>query len=644
MMMMSSINPFQNAVANTFHAIGNGMYNVNESGNRRAVQLLAEAEAAPSFLKPFAKATASPLATLLAKGTKTDFDHFSFTPELGGFTIPHLPLMATLIMFYGFMVPARVDSELKRADNLTSQEQANEGFLNKGVRQIIKLFYREGTIKTDPKSGNPDNNVNTVDVRPVRDVIIRDMLSISLFLFALEPAQQLLRVKKQNDGGLFSFGKNNTQPVLAIMDRPWGPNGEMEAWSYEKTNRLYQLNNLKATENFANLFGGNTYNRQSAEIFRRAVTPVNLYMEDAAFKTATDETIGQLHQLGTHQNALTNAFKKYYQDHELTHKKQLGIDENLALSLLFEKLPTLKNHKNVETFAQDALIDEVVTAKEIIQQKIKDSLTVAGFDLGVLESLKAGESGKGVHHTHKPFAESFLKAYNEGDREAYHKMMLLASNVGGFVDSVVEKQGKNGSESRFDRYGKAWKSLQGLQDLLPQYHLLRHTETMLQEESPATGANETGFLSGIKGLFSHSKQALVGIEQLDLITKKARNSGKAVGVKNWLGKVTDTFNATEVFKEFARSMKAPVDWMTFVLVAGVIGFVPVWINQVYTDLEFKLKHANDKKPPAELAPLDEDLGMFDYLPIVSKSGTKPVPPADTTHRFQDLASNQSYTN
>ena len=87
MMMMSSINPFQNAVANTFHAIGNGMYNVNESGNRRAVQLLAEAEAAPSFLKPFAKATASPLATLLAKGTKTDFDHFSFTPELGGFTI-----------------------------------------------------------------------------------------------------------------------------------------------------------------------------------------------------------------------------------------------------------------------------------------------------------------------------------------------------------------------------------------------------------------------------------------------------------------------------------------------------------------------------------------------------------------------------
>ncbi|MCS6266087.1 MAG: hypothetical protein H2174_00815 [Vampirovibrio sp.] len=640
MMMMSSTNPFQNSVSNTLHSLGNWTYDLNERGKRRAVQLRAEAEAAPSFLKPVAKAAASPLATLLTNGTKTNFDHFSFTPELGGFTIPHLPLMATLIMFYGFMMPARVDSELKRADNLTPQEQANEGFLNKGVRQIIKLFYREGTIKTDSKT-NPDNNVNTVDVRPVRDVIIRDMLSISLFLFALEPAQQLLRVKKQNDGGLFSFGKNNTQPVLAIMDRPWSPNGEMEAWSYEKTNRLYQLNNLKATENFANLFGGNTYNRHSAEIFRRAVTPINLYTEDATFKTATDGTIGQLHQIGTRQNALTNAFKKYYQDHELTHKKQLGIDENLALSLLFEKLPTLKNHENVETFAQVALIAEVVKAKEIIQQKIKDSLTVAGFDLGALESLKAGESGKGVHHTHKPFAESFLKAYHEGDREAYHKMMLLASNVGGFVDSVVEKQGKSGSESRFDRYGKAWGSLQGLQDLLPQYHLLRHTETMLKEESPTTRASETGFLAGVKGLFSHSKQALAGIEQLDLITKKARSSGKAVGVKNLFGKVTDTFNPTEVFKDFARSMKAPVDWMTFVLVAGVIGFVPVWINQVYTDLEFKLKHAKDKTPPAGPEPLEEDLEAFDYLPIVPKSGPKPVPTAITMHRFQDLANNQS---
>ena len=642
-MMMSSTNPFQNSVSNTLHSLGNWTYDLNERGKRRAVQLRAEADAAPSFLQPVAKAAASPLATLLTDGTKTNFDHFSFTPELGGFTIPHLPLMATLIMFYGFMMPARVDSELKRADNLTPQEQANEGFLNKGVRQIIKLFYREGTIKTDSKT-NLDNNVNTVDVRPVRDVIIRDMLSISLFLFALEPAQQLLRVKKQNDGGLFSFGKNNTQPVLAIMDRPWSPNREMEAWSYEKTNRLYQLNNLKATENFANLFGGNTYNRHSAEIFRRAVTPVNLYTEDATFKTATDETIGQLHQIGTRQNALTNAFKKYYQDYELTHKKQLGIDENLALSLLFEKLPTLKNHENVETFAPDNLIAEVVTAKEIIQQKIKDSLTVAGFDLGALENLKAGESGKGVHHTHKPFAESFLKAYHEGDREAYHKMMLLASNVGGFVDSVVEKQGKSGSESRFDRYGKAWGSLQGLQDLLPQYHLLRHTETMLIEETPTTQASETGFLAGVKGLFSHSKQALAGIEQLDLITKKARSSGKAVGVKNLFGKVTDTFNPTEVFKDFARSMKAPVDWMTFVLVAGVIGFVPVWINQVYTDLEFKLKHAKDKTPPAGPEPLEEDLEAFDYLPIVPKSGPKPVPTAITKHRFQDLANNQSYTN
>ena len=249
-----------------------------------------------------------------------------------------------------------------------------------------------------------------------------------------------------------------------------------------------------------------------------------------------------------------------------------------------------------------------------------------GFDLHTLTTLKNTEPAKGTHHTHKPFAENFINAYEKGDREAYHKLMLLASNVGGFVDSVVKD---DRSVSRFDRYGKAWKSLQSLQDLLPQYHLLRHTEDLLQQEE---NPESSSFLSGIKGLFTHSEQALSSIKQLEGITKAARKEGKAVGVKNWLGKVSDTFKPTDVFKEFARSMKAPVDWMTFVLVAGVIGFVPVWINQVYTDLEFKWKHANDKKPPVEPEPMAQDLEAFDYLPLVPKSGTE-------IHRFQDLVNN-----
>ena len=249
-MMMMGINPFQNSVANAINTMGNWTYSLHERGKRRSTQLRAEAEATPAFLRPIAKTVASPFATLLSQGTKMDFDQFSFTPELGGINLPQLPLMATLIMFYGFMMPARIDSEIKRADDLTPQELQTEGVVNKGIRQIIKLFYRD---KKDKQGRKEENKAETVDMRPVRDVMLRDMLSISLFLFGLEPAQQLLRIKKQTDGGLFSLSKNNTQPVLAIMDRPWSPNGEMTPWSYEKTNRLYQLNNLKATENFANL-------------------------------------------------------------------------------------------------------------------------------------------------------------------------------------------------------------------------------------------------------------------------------------------------------------------------------------------------------------------------------------------------------
>jgi hypothetical protein len=634
-----NINPFSNAVATTLNTVGNACYGLNERGKHRAIQLEAEAEATHPILRPITKVVAAPLSSLLANGTKLDFDHFSFTPELGGATIPHLPLMATLIMFYGFMVPARIDSEIKRADKLPPQALATEGLVNKGIRGVMKLFYRDTTDKAGNKK---ENRLDSVDIRPVRDVLIRDMISISLFLFALEPAQQLLREKKQRDGAIFSWGKSTTQPVLAIMDRPWNPNETLKSWSYEKTNRLYSLNNLKATEHFANLFGANTFNGQSAEIYRRAVTGVNLYQTDAPFTAVADETVAHLQQLGIKQKALTNAFKLYYQTHQLAPNKVLGADEQLALSLLFEQVPALKSHEKVLALTPNALQSAVTTAKEGVQKRIEAALAVAGFDLQALETLKnQTQPLTGTHHTHQPFAESFLKAYHEGDLAAYKKMMLLVSNVGGLVDSVVDYQAQNAttttaSGNRFDRYGKVWDSLQGLKDLLPQYQLLRHTEGLLAEEIQAGKQDaENGFLAGVKGLFNHSKQALAGIEQLTLLTQQARDKGQAVGVKNLFGKVSDTFNPQEVFKDFARGVKAPVDWMTFALVAGVIGFVPVWINQVYTDLEFKWQHAKDKMPTSELAPSEVDLGAFDYLPLVPKSGILPSVPKG--HRFHDLA-------
>lgn len=83
-------------------------------------------------------------------------------------------------------------------------------------------------------------------------------------------------------------------------------------------------------------------------------------------------------------------------------------------------------------------------------------------------------------------------------------------------------------------------------------------------------------------------------------------------------------------------MKAPVDWMTFMMVAGVIGFVPVAINQVYTDVEFKLKHAHDKNPPP-LPEVDGGLGDFDYLPSVPNPAVAAQLNNTMPNRFQLLA-------
>jgi hypothetical protein len=614
--------------------LANWTYNLNTRGKRAAVQLTASAESVPDVFKPIAKVAAAPIATLLSAGTKTEFDHFNFTPELGGMSVPHLPLMLTLIMFYAFMVPARIDSELKRGDSLTPEELKTDGMVNQGIRQLVKLIYRSDSINDkDPKNPTKKTDLNTVDVRPVRDVILRDFLSISLFLFALDPAQQALRVKKQETGGLFSLNKNVKDPMLAIMDKAWNPSGEMKSWSYDKTNRLYQVD-LNAPVGFAALFGGNTYNRQSAEILRRAVEPVNLYQQKPEFKQVADETIAHLSQLGANQQHLTNAFATYCSQHNLSKTDRIGVDETLMLRLLFDKLPSLKSVENVQQLTEATLKDDVTHAKEGIRTSIDTALKTAG--LGGIDAVIQGKYST-EHHTFQTFSEHFQQAFqgSETERASYHKLTLLASNVGGMVDALTTQQMKANTTtgtSRFQQYGEVWNALQNLQDLLPQYHLLSRTEDLLA--SQAVNPPKQSFVDGLKGLFTHSIGALEGFSGLKNMTDVARKKGEAVGVKNWLGKVADTFNPTDVFKEYTRGIKAPVDWMTFMMVAGVIGFVPVAINQVYTDVEFKLKHAHDKNPPP--LPEAEGLGDFDYLPSVPNPTIAQLN-ANTPNRFQTLA-------
>lgn len=617
--------------------LANWMYDLNTRGKRASVQfqLMAQAENLPDQFKPLAKVAASPIATLLSAGTKTEFDHFNFTPELGGMAIPHLPLMLTLIMFYVFMVPARIDSELKRGDALTPEELKTDGMVNNGIRQLMKLLYRSDSIDDkDPKNPTKKTDLNTVDVRPVRDVLLRDFLSISLFLFALDPAQQALRIKKQETGGLFSLSKNVKDPVVAIMDKPWNPAGEMKSWSYDKTNRLYQVD-LKAPVGFAALFGSNTYNRQSAEILRRAVEPVNLYQQQPIFKQAADETIAHLAQLGATQQQLTNAFATYCSQKNLSKAERIGVDETLLLRLLFDKLPSLKSVETVKQLNNETFLTEVQQAKQGIYNTIDTQLKTAG--MGGIDTVIQGKHST-EHHTYQEFSKHFKQAFegSETERASYHKLVLLASNVGGMVDALTNQQLKatNNAQSRFHQYGEVWGALQSLQDLLPQYQLLNRTEELLTAQKIEPSKHQS-FVAGIQGLFTHSEEALKGFTILKEITDTHRKNGQPVGVANWLGKVVDTFNPTDVFKEYARGMKAPVDWMTFMMVAGVIGFVPVAINQVYTDVEFKLKHAHDKNPPP-LPEVDGGLGDFDYLPSVPNPAVV-AQLNNTPNRFQLLA-------
>jgi hypothetical protein len=60
-----------------------------------------------------------------------------------------------------------------------------------------------------------------------------------------------------------------------------------------------------------------------------------------------------------------------------------------------------------------------------------------------------------------------------------------------------------------------------------------------------------------------------------------------------------SLDVRRILSESARNMRSPVDSIGYVLVAAVIGFFPVWLNQVVTETEYRLKKAKDAPPKSE---------------------------------------------
>jgi hypothetical protein len=64
-------------------------------------------------------------------------------------------------------------------------------------------------------------------------------------------------------------------------------------------------------------------------------------------------------------------------------------------------------------------------------------------------------------------------------------------------------------------------------------------------------------------------------------------------------KTLKRLDVRKLLSESARNMRSPVDFMGYVFVASVIGYFPVWLNQVVTDTEFRLTKAAEASKPKQ---------------------------------------------
>jgi hypothetical protein len=121
-----------------------------------------------------------------------------------------------------------------------------------------------------------------------------------------------------------------------------------------------------------------------------------------------------------------------------------------------------------------------------------------------------------------------------------------------------------------------------------------------------------GILTHFKAMYTHSANAMKQVDALDTSVKQFQHEGAGylktsfnfLGTQiplpavDWLKKqlklqTLQSLDVRRILSESARNMRSPVDSIGYVFVAAFIGFFPVWLNQVVTETEYRLKKAKD---------------------------------------------------
>jgi hypothetical protein len=540
-----------------------------------------------------------------------EFKNFEKTPELFGVNLPRLPLTLSLAMFFGSMVPARIHSEYLRAPEVD-----------------------------DDGDGIPDRK----DYRAIGDVAIRDLASISLFLLAFEPVKDAILRKKQRDGAIFSFG-NTHNPRMMIATSGFSPRPVAHPLAYNKLEELYSLDS-PSPESFAHLVVHDKSNDVLHQTIRKRLQSVGLWNHNysslkhdlstpqgreaaflqqaqSRFKASGDRLATDVQGVTTEKLKLKARLRESLQESNPAMMDTLGSSADVMTKRLFE-MDALSNHQTLEATTHTSLLNELKSQ----QATLKASLLQGAFHPEA-KNPHAFQPLIANLPEHIEFTKAMDAALHHGDLEQYNLLCDKAKNASNHIDTLVKvvllhsPKDKDGNALNYQQVFKQIKQGQfaQLEEGIARYRAGENLVTALSHPSHGEAS-----VNRVKSMFANSKQAMHSMKTLDKTVKEIQtskgseylNASVTLSDKRYELPLFDTiadklklgsfkrFRANDILTEATKAMRSPSDFTSFMFVAGVIGLFPVWLIQVITETEYRLRkgHSHRKLDQLEATPED----------------------------------------
>jgi hypothetical protein len=504
-----------------------------------------------------------------------DYKKFHKTPELGGLVVPQMPITPLIIMFYVGMIPGRMHSAFERA---------------------------------------PEKPDGTKDYREIRDVVMRDVMSIALFLFGLEimTAANMRQVQQKGrifggvtpqrlqllDGGSTFWSQHPRLPLQEKIKLLEGKN----AYSHQALSTLYHLHNE-----------GNLVQWAAHPINRQGLAPLVGRVQARYAKQA--EAHPAVGQAFTHLQRKLHALASAADKVDATLDRGRQAFAHSANEAYYNALDPLREQLFALPFFNRASTAHNVTLAQVTQH-----LQQAHF--GSQQALQTTLGS--IHARGNTELANLLQDVAEGKGQGLsERLAAFANNADKRIDKhLLSTLGlKRGSTAFKQEFDHLWESLHALQGQAAVAHGQRHLLEVLQHTE-----HGNVILNGVKNMFNVSQEAMQYVDEL-------AHEAKTQDLKRWSvwPFAKEALDPKTMLAKEALLMRTPADWLSLVFIVAMLGYFPVWLNETLTNVLFERKHGgHDPAATSVVLPTPAQPSTSTAPLAAMPMASLPMPPAGST--------------